>query len=162
MCAGMNRMCNDVNPSGGKLDTVSSVISVWQENVCQNIDSVGNKLYVPVTKEGMPLLIGSNSRQFYYRRVMIWTNTDTTVINQHLKLTSNNYSLCQKKRTFNLEIFCGPPGGGGPKSHMVDYVNESSIHAQFFSLENLQPFWRYFKRRGSMFRNKNCSFHKIP
>ncbi len=29
------------------------------------------------------------------------------------------YSLCQKKRTFNSEFFRGPPGGGGPKIHMV-------------------------------------------
>ena len=36
------------------------------------------------------------------------------------------YSLCQKKRTFNAEFFCGPPGGLGPKIHMVDYVNGSS------------------------------------
>ena len=50
------------------------------------------------------------------------------------------YSLCQKKRTFNPEFFCGPPGGGGPKIHMVNYVNGSSIYAQFFLLENLQPF----------------------
>ncbi len=35
----------------------------------------------------------------------------------------NVYSLCQKKRTFNSEFFHGPPGGGGPKIHMVDYVN---------------------------------------
>ncbi len=33
------------------------------------------------------------------------------------------YSLCQKKRTFNPEFFCDLPGGGGPKMHMVDYVN---------------------------------------
>ncbi len=32
------------------------------------------------------------------------------------------YSLCQKKRTFNPEFFCGLPGGGGPKIHMVDYL----------------------------------------
>ena len=38
------------------------------------------------------------------------------------------YSLCQKKRTFNPEFFCGLPGGGGPKIHMVDYVNGSSIY----------------------------------
>ncbi len=56
------------------------------------------------------------------------------------KVQVSPYSLCQKKRTFNLEFFCGPPGEGGPKTHMVDYVNGSSIHAQFFSLENLQPF----------------------
>ena len=38
------------------------------------------------------------------------------------------YSLCQKKRTFNPEFFCAPPGGGGPKMHMVDYVAvETSI-----------------------------------
>ena len=50
------------------------------------------------------------------------------------------YSLFQKKRTFNSEFFVALRGGGGPKIHMVDYVNVSSIHAQFFSLENLQPF----------------------
>ena len=33
------------------------------------------------------------------------------------------YSLCQKKRTFNPEFFCSPPGGGGPKIHMVNYVS---------------------------------------
>ena len=33
------------------------------------------------------------------------------------------YSLCQKKRTFNSDFFGGPPGGGGPKIHMVYYVN---------------------------------------
>ena len=30
--------------------------------------------------------------------------------------------------------------GGGAKIHMVDYVNGSSTHAQFFLLESLQPF----------------------
>ncbi len=50
------------------------------------------------------------------------------------------YSLFQKKRTFNSEFFCGPPGGGGPKIHMVDYVLGGSTHAQLFSLKNLQPF----------------------
>ena len=50
------------------------------------------------------------------------------------------YSLCQKKRTFNPEFFCGLPGGGGPKLHMVDYVNGNSTHAQFFPSRNLQPF----------------------
>ncbi len=50
------------------------------------------------------------------------------------------YSLFRKKRTFNSDFFRGPQGGEGPKIHMVDYVNESSTHAQFFSLKNLQPF----------------------
>ena len=35
------------------------------------------------------------------------------------------YSLCQKKRTFNSEFFRGPPGGGGPKIHMVDFYPAS-------------------------------------
>ncbi len=48
------------------------------------------------------------------------------------------YSLFQKKRTFNSKFFRGPPGEGGPIIHMEDYV--SSTHAQFFWLENLQPF----------------------
>ena len=72
------------------------------------------------------------------------------------------YTLFQKKRTFNSEFFVTPLEGQGPKIHMVDYGNGSSIHAKFFSLENLQPFWRYFKMRGSMSQNKNCSFHKSP
>ncbi len=46
------------------------------------------------------------------------------------------YSLCQKKCTFNSEFFCGPPGEGRPKIHMVDYVNGSSTHAQFFPFTN--------------------------
>ena len=36
---------------------------------------------------------------------------------------STSYSLCQKKRTFNSKFFRGPPGLGGPKIHIVDYVN---------------------------------------
>ena len=32
------------------------------------------------------------------------------------------YSLCQKKHTFNAEFFHSTPGGGGPKIHMVNYV----------------------------------------
>ncbi len=72
------------------------------------------------------------------------------------------YSLFQKKRTFNSDYFRSPPGEGGPKIRMLNYVNGSSIHAQFFSLENLQPFLRYLKKRGSMSQNKNCSFHKSP
>ncbi len=63
------------------------------------------------------------------------------------------YSLCQKKRTFNSEFFCGPSGGAGPKIHMVDYVTGSSTHAQFYSLKNLQPFGRYFTECGSMSQN---------
>ncbi len=43
------------------------------------------------------------------------------------------YSLFQKKRTFNPDFFRGPPGGGGPKIHMVDYVNDSYTNAQLFS-----------------------------
>ncbi len=68
----------------------------------------------------------------------------STTLLTHLMLNSKPYSLFQKKRTFNHDFFCGLPGGGGPKIHMVDYVNGSSTHAQFFSLKNLQPFWRYF------------------
>ena len=66
---------------------------------------------------------------------------------------NDDYSLFQKKRTFNSNFFHGPPGGGGQKIHMVDYVNGSSTHAQFFSLKNLQPFRRYFKERRSMSQN---------
>ncbi len=40
------------------------------------------------------------------------------------------YSLFQKKRTFNSEFFRDPPGEGGPKFHMVDYVNGSSTHVE--------------------------------
>ncbi len=50
------------------------------------------------------------------------------------------YSLFQKKRTFNSDFFRDPPEEGGPKIHMVYYVNGSSTHAQFFLLKNLQPF----------------------
>ena len=42
------------------------------------------------------------------------------------------YSLFQKKRTFNSNFFCEPPGGGGPQIHMVDCVTGSPIHAHFF------------------------------
>ncbi len=41
------------------------------------------------------------------------------------------YSLFQKKHTFNSEFFCGPPEGGGPNIHMVDYVNGASTHVNF-------------------------------
>ena len=51
--------------------------------------------------------------------------------------TTKFYSLFQKKRTFISEFFRGPPGEGGPKIHMVDCVNGSSIHGQFFSLKNI-------------------------
>ncbi len=40
-------------------------------------------------------------------------------------LRSVLYSLCQKKRTLNSNFFPGPPGGGGPKIHIVEYVNGS-------------------------------------
>ena len=48
------------------------------------------------------------------------------------------YSLFQKKRTFTSNFFCSPPGGGGPKIHMVNYVNGSStpiyiINREFFA-----------------------------
>ena len=36
---------------------------------------------------------------------------------------SLTYSLCQKKRTFNSDFLLWPPWWGGPKIHMVDYVN---------------------------------------
>ncbi len=52
----------------------------------------------------------------------------------------------------------GKRGEEGPKIHMVNYVNGSSTHVQFFSLENLQLFWIYFKKSGGMSQNKNCSF----
>ena len=44
------------------------------------------------------------------------------------------YSLCQKKRTFKSEFFRGPPAGGGPKFHMVDYVTPIYIidHLNFW------------------------------
>ncbi len=34
--------------------------------------------------------------------------------------STNNYSLCQKKSTFNFEFFVGPLGEGGPRIHMVN------------------------------------------
>ncbi len=40
-----------------------------------------------------------------------------------LDLDLDMYSLFQKKRTFNSTFFRGPRGEGGPKIHMVDYVN---------------------------------------
>ncbi len=44
------------------------------------------------------------------------------------------YSLCQKIRTFNCEVFRGPPGGGGPKIIIVDYVTPIYIidHVNFW------------------------------
>ena len=63
-------------------------------------------------------------------------------------------TVCVKRNAHLFPIFFhGPPGGGGPKIHIVDYVNGSSTNAQFFSLKNLQPFSRYFKERGSMSQN---------
>ena len=50
-----------------------------------------------------------------------------------LSLKENNlhyfhfYSLCQKKHTFNSELFGSPPGGGRQKIYMFDYVNGSYI-----------------------------------
>ncbi len=54
------------------------------------------------------------------------------------------YSLFQKKRTFNSEFFCSPPGGGGSKIHMVYYVNGSSTHAQFFFVKKSATFLKIF------------------
>ena len=65
------------------------------------------------------------------------------------------YSLFQNKRTFNS-------GGGGPKIHMVYNLNCNALHARFFSFENQQPFWRHFKKGGSISQTKNCSFHNSP
>ncbi len=42
------------------------------------------------------------------------------------------YSLCQKKRTFNPDFFCGPPGGRGPKIHMVDHVIDKIDYVNFW------------------------------
>ncbi len=56
------------------------------------------------------------TRQYIASRVMI-TETD----NEETAIKVWTYSLFQKKRTFNSEFFCGPPGGGGPKTHLVDY-----------------------------------------
>ncbi len=64
---------------------------------------------------------------------MVWSSVTVSA-------NTRNYSLCQKKRTFNSDFFPDAPGGGGPKIHMVNYVNGSSTHAQFFSLQNLQLF----------------------
>ena len=80
-------------------------------------------------------------------------------------LKSQFYSLFQKKRTFNSTFFICPAGEGGLKIHMVDYGNGSSTHAQFFSLENLQPFWIYLKylRNGCRFFNeKNWAGVELP
>ena len=52
--------------------------------------------------------------------------------NVHLCIHHSVYSLFQKKRTFNSYFYRGPPGGGGSIIHMVDDVNGSSTHAQFF------------------------------
>ncbi len=51
------------------------------------------------------------------------------------------HTVYSKRNAQKIWIFFrGPPGGGGPKIHMVDYVNGSSTHAQFLSLKNLQLF----------------------
>ncbi len=64
-------------------------------------------------------------------KVLIWKDVKPFLLAKWLWAVRDNtwmsvlpiYSLCQKKRTFNPEFFCGPPGKGGPKIHMVDYVN---------------------------------------
>ncbi len=46
------------------------------------------------------------------------------LMSAHFKrLRMLTYSLFQKKRTFNSNFFRGPPGEGGTKIHMVNYVN---------------------------------------
>ena len=50
-------------------------------------------------------------------------------------------TFCVKRNTHLISIFfCGPHRGGESKIHMVDYVDGSSTHAQFFSSKSLQPF----------------------
>ncbi len=132
-----------------------STIPIWN----QQLWCILNKVVI----ENNPIILSltsvyhfthSNEYRFYLLQASMYIST--TLI--HV------YSLFQKKRTFNSNFFCGPPGGGEPKIHMVDYVNGSSTHAQFYLLKNLQPFWRYFKIPGGMSQNKNCSseVHSSP
>ena len=55
---------------------------------------------------------------------------------QHIYLEINTKTDIQSEsKEMHIEFrffFLQPPGGGWPKIHMVDYVNGSSIHAQFF------------------------------
>ncbi len=67
---------------------------------------------------------------------------------------ANESTVCVKRNAHLFPIFfVAHLGEGGPKIHMVDYVNGSSTRAQFFLLKNLQPFGRYFTERGSMSQN---------
>ena len=57
---------------------------------------------------------------------------------------SDAYAVCVKRNTHLIPDFLWPghwppaPGGGGPKIHMVDYLNGSSTHAQSFSLKEIE------------------------
>ena len=59
-----------------------------------------------------------------------------------------DYSLFQKKRTFISDFFRGPPGRGGPKIHLVDYV----ISISTLSLKRNAPWNVTFLLRKSVDR----------
>ncbi len=59
--------------------------------------------------------------------------------------TQSVYSLFQKKRTFNFDFFRGPPGGRGPKIHMVDYVTA------IFVLRHATRLFKIYSKRLQIF-----------
>ncbi len=74
-----------------------------------------------------------------------------------------SYSLFQKKRTFNSDFFPGPAGGGGPKIHMVDYVNGSSTNTQFFFVKKSATILKIYIQNGSRFSNEqNWAHVELP
>ncbi len=73
-------------------------------------------------------LVQTDPIQVMYLEFQVVTSVTAKITNSMEQL-EKLYS--QKKRTFNSEFFGGPSGGGGPKIHMADNVNGSSIHAQF-------------------------------
>ena len=72
----------------------------------------------------------------FFKQVLVF---EKSKLYKKIANESTEYSLFQKKRTFNSDFFGGPPGERGPKIQMVNYVNGSFTYAQFISLTNLQP-----------------------
>ncbi len=54
----------------------------------------------------------------------------TKWFSRYLEKSKDMHILLQKNAHF-IRIFCGPPGGGGPKVYMADHVNGSSTCSIF-------------------------------
>ncbi len=122
------------------------------------------------------LVIGCNPRELYncaHKSIIEkaqypctagdWSVSDSVPVNARCQ-TRQTLTVYSKRNAHLIQIFFMAPLGKGAKNSHGRLCKWEFYTCSFFSLKNLDSFWRYFKACGGMSQNKNCSseVHSSP